>query len=158
MIASNYVKDNYDRKLEIGSFSLNPFGFTVTIDDLALYDTDGETLGEIDTDGDTDGEILGLILADGLTDGETEGDMDADGLTLGLSEGEIEGLHKIYALEDSFPVPCVLGWPGAPYSSLDTFFHNKLAEGYDTDNRDIGADKPENYFYSASHVYPLNNR
>ncbi|MCK5760005.1 MAG: DUF748 domain-containing protein [Candidatus Delongbacteria bacterium] len=44
MIARNYVKDNYDRNLEIGSFSLNPFGFTVTIDDLALYDSDGETL------------------------------------------------------------------------------------------------------------------
>ena len=44
MIASNYVKNNYDRNLEIGSFSLNPFGFAVTIDDLALYDTDGETL------------------------------------------------------------------------------------------------------------------
>ncbi|MDA3886416.1 MAG: DUF748 domain-containing protein [Candidatus Delongbacteria bacterium] len=42
-IASNYVKENYDRDLEIGSFSLNPFGFTVTIDDLVLYDTDGET-------------------------------------------------------------------------------------------------------------------
>ncbi|NOR45074.1 MAG: DUF748 domain-containing protein, partial [Candidatus Delongbacteria bacterium] len=44
MIASNYVKDNYDRNLEIGSFSLNPFGFDITIDDLALYDTDGEVL------------------------------------------------------------------------------------------------------------------
>ncbi|MDA3838647.1 MAG: DUF748 domain-containing protein [Candidatus Delongbacteria bacterium] len=41
-IASNYVKENYDRDLEIGSFSLNPFGFDITIDNLILYDTDGE--------------------------------------------------------------------------------------------------------------------
>lgn len=42
-IASDYVKENYDRDLEIGSFSLNPFGFTVTIDDLVLKDPDGST-------------------------------------------------------------------------------------------------------------------
>jgi len=40
-IAKDYVKENYNRNLEIGSFSLSPFGLSVTIEDLVLYDTDG---------------------------------------------------------------------------------------------------------------------
>jgi hypothetical protein len=42
-LATDFVQETFNRKLEIGSLSLNPFTFTATVGAVALYETTGDS-------------------------------------------------------------------------------------------------------------------